>query len=48
VAAIGSSFRYFFHQVDVPSLCAAIRDWTLAKSQVAQPISIIWCVTARL
>ena len=25
-----SSFRYFFHQVDVAALCAAIRDWTIA------------------
>jgi hypothetical protein len=24
------SFRDFFHQVDVPALCAAIRDWTIA------------------
>ena len=26
-----SSFRYFFQQVDVAALCAAIRDWTLAQ-----------------
>ena len=26
-----SSFRYFFHQVDVAALCTAIRDWTLAQ-----------------
>ncbi len=26
-----SSFRYFFHQVDVAALCAAIRDWTIAQ-----------------
>ncbi len=26
-----SSFRYFFRQVDVASLCAAIRDWTIAQ-----------------
>jgi len=26
-----SSFRYFFQQVDVAALCAAIRDWTIAK-----------------
>jgi hypothetical protein len=26
-----SSFRYFFHQVDVSALCAAIRDWTVAQ-----------------
>jgi len=26
-----SSFRYFFHQVDVAGLCAAIRDWTIAQ-----------------
>jgi len=26
-----SSFRYFFHQVDVAALCAAIRDWTVAQ-----------------
>ncbi|WP_255000765.1 transposase family protein [Cyanobium sp. Alchichica 3B3-8F6] len=26
-----STFRYFFHQVDVAALCAAIRDWTIAQ-----------------
>ncbi len=26
-----SSFRYFFQQVDVSALCAAIRDWTIAQ-----------------
>ena len=26
-----SSFLYFFHQVDVAALCAAIRDWTIAQ-----------------
>ena len=26
-----SSFRYFFRQVDVAALCAAIRDWTIAQ-----------------
>ncbi len=26
-----SSFRYFFHQVDVVAMCAAIRDWTNAQ-----------------
>jgi len=26
-----SSFRYFFHQVDVAALCAVIRDWTIAQ-----------------
>ena len=26
-----SSFRYFFHKVDVSALCAAIRDWTIAQ-----------------
>jgi hypothetical protein len=26
-----SSFRYFFHQVDVAALCAAIHDWTIAQ-----------------
>ena len=26
-----SLFRYFFHQVDVVALCAAIRDWTIAQ-----------------
>jgi hypothetical protein len=26
-----SSFRYFFHQVDVTVLCAAICDWTIAQ-----------------
>ena len=26
-----SAFRYFFLQVDVSSICAAIRDWTLAQ-----------------
>ncbi len=25
-----SAFRYFFLQVDVAALCAAIRDWTIA------------------
>jgi hypothetical protein len=25
-----SSIRYFFHQVHVAALCAAIRDWTIA------------------
>ena len=29
-----SSFRYFFLQVDVPALCAAIRDWTIAQIPV--------------
>ena len=32
--------RYFFRQVDVTALCAAIRDWTIAQILVAQPISI--------
>ncbi len=27
-----SSFRYFFHQVDVAALWAAIRDWTIPKT----------------
>jgi hypothetical protein len=26
-----SAFRYFFLQVDVLALCAAIRDWTIAQ-----------------
>jgi len=26
-----SAFRYFFLQVDVVALCAAIRDWTIAQ-----------------
>ena len=26
-----SSFRYFFLQVDVPALCSAVRDWTIAQ-----------------
>jgi hypothetical protein len=26
-----SSFRHFFHQVDVAALCAAIRGWTIAQ-----------------
>ena len=26
-----SAFRYFFQQVDVTALCAAIRDWTIAQ-----------------
>jgi hypothetical protein len=26
-----SAFRYFFRQVDVAALCAAIRDWTMAQ-----------------
>jgi hypothetical protein len=26
-----SAFRYFFQQVDVGALCAAIRDWTIAQ-----------------
>ena len=26
------SFRYFFHQVDVAALCAAIRDWSIAQN----------------
>lgn len=26
-----SSFRYFFQQVDVAELCAAIRDWTVRR-----------------
>jgi hypothetical protein len=26
-----SAFRYFFRQVDVAALCAAIRDWMIAK-----------------
>ena len=35
-----SAFCYFFRQVDVTALCAAIRDWTIAQILVAQPISI--------
>jgi hypothetical protein len=26
-----SAFRYFFLQVDVAAVCAAIRDWTIAQ-----------------
>ena len=26
-----SKFSYFFHQVDVAALCAAIREWTTAQ-----------------
>jgi hypothetical protein len=26
-----SSFRYFFQQVDVAALCAAIRDWAITQ-----------------
>jgi hypothetical protein len=26
-----STFRYFFLQVDVAAVCAAIRDWTIAQ-----------------
>ena len=26
-----SAFRFFFRQVDVPALCAAIRVWTIAQ-----------------
>ena len=26
-----SAFRYFFLQVDVAAVCAAIRDWTMAQ-----------------
>jgi len=26
-----SSFRYFFQQVDMPTLCGEIRDWTIAQ-----------------
>jgi hypothetical protein len=35
-----SSFRYFFHQVGVVALCAAIRNWTIAQIPLAQRISI--------
>jgi len=42
-----SSFRYFFYQVDVAALCAAIRDGRSPRCQVAQRILISWCVTAR-
>jgi hypothetical protein len=27
-----SAFRYFFLQVDVAAVCAAIRDWTIAQT----------------
>ncbi|WP_411871025.1 transposase family protein [Vulcanococcus limneticus] len=27
-----SAFRYFFLQVDVAAVCAAIRDWTMAQA----------------
>jgi hypothetical protein len=26
-----STFRYFFQQADLPALCTAIRDWTIAQ-----------------
>ena len=26
-----SAFRYYFRQVDLAALCAAIRDWTIAQ-----------------
>jgi hypothetical protein len=26
-----STFRYFFHQVDVAAICSAIRDWMIAQ-----------------
>ena len=30
-AGLRPGSRYFFHQVDVAALCAAIRDWTIAQ-----------------
>jgi hypothetical protein len=42
-----SAFRYFFLQVDVAAVCAAIRDWTIAQIQAGQAISISSSVTAR-
>jgi len=35
-----SAFRYFFLQVDVAAVCAAIRDWTIAQIPSGQTISI--------
>jgi hypothetical protein len=35
-----SAFRYFFRQVDVASLCAAIKTGRSLRSQVAQPFLI--------
>jgi hypothetical protein len=43
-----SAFRYAFHQVDVAALCAAIpATGHSPRFQVAQWISISWCVTTR-
>jgi hypothetical protein len=42
-----SAFRYFFRQVDVAALCAAIRDWTISQIPAGAGISISWCVKAR-
>ena len=42
-----SSFRSFFHQVDVAALCAAIRDWTVAKIPCGEADLDQLVVTAR-
>ena len=34
-----SAFRYFFRQVDVAALCAAIRDWTIAQCSASTPLA---------
>ena len=40
-----SAFRYFFLQVDVEALCAAIRDWTIAQIPgVAVDLDQLVCV----
>lgn len=38
-----SSFRYFFHQVYVAALCAAIRDWRTAQIQGAADLDQLVC-----
>jgi hypothetical protein len=43
-----SAFRYFFPQVDVASICAAIRDWTLAQIPGVQWILTSWSAMAKL
>ena len=42
-----SAYRYYFLQMNVASLFAAIRDLKIAQSLVMQLISISWCMTAR-
>ena len=39
-------FRYFFRQVDVAALCAAIRDWIIAQAPGGAPDLDHLCVTA--